>query len=347
MSANNSAKLNSNSRLQKFLVTGATGFVGGYLLGELLKSHGPESVSALVYTSERKSERQKLNWLRAQGVTLLECDLLQLPDLNLKVPPFDVVYHFAGATESENPRGNFLANSEGTRKLLEWLGPQLQGKRFIYTGTVAGIDADDSTGPVTEATVCAPKTPYGRTKMEGEAFVQSCSRQWQFQYTIVRLCTIVGQGYRPGGMFGILPKLLERQALSTRLNWPGRGSYLDVRDLIQILLALPGHAETANELFLLGNGEAPSFDELMETVARVHQLPRRRIVVPGWLWRILHALAWQVVRSQIAPHRLHIACWRAAHIIGNGFWADNTKITRLLGMKYRSVAEAVRNAYEK
>src|SRR6185436_15889146 len=123
--------------------------------------------------------------------------------------------------------------------------------------------------PITETTLCSPKIPYGRTKLLAEDCIRSGHARLGFDYTILRLCTIIGPGFRPGGMFGRCPELLAKNKLPARLNWPGRVSFLSINDLTRILLAVAILPEAANQLFVLSNGENPTFDELLEQMARV------------------------------------------------------------------------------
>jgi dihydroflavonol-4-reductase len=328
-----------------FLVTGATGFIGASLIDALVKAYGTGSVTALTHTCGRASEQQKLERFRQQGLQVVECDLLKLPELHLPRPPFDLLYHLAGFTESENPDGPFEVNSAGTRCLIEWLGSALQGKRVIYSGTLASVDATNPPNAVTETTMCTPKTVYGKSKLEGENFIKLYADKLNYSYTILRLCTIVGPGYRPGGMFNIFPQRLARRALATRLNWPGRSSYLSLDDLVKILVSVLGYQQTVNETFVLDSGEGPSFDEVLEMIATVLSLPRKSIRLPAWCWRMLGAMASTIASSKMVSYRLHNTCWRVSHMIGNGLWADSSKITRLMGMKYESLPDALRKAY--
>jgi nucleoside-diphosphate-sugar epimerase len=110
--------------------------------------------------------------------------------------------------------GRFEVNSDGTKNLVAWLAPVLPGKRFVYTGTLASVDQNYPTQPASETTPCRPKTPYGRTKLEAEEYLCRCSQEIGFEFTILRLCTIVGRGYRAGGMFSLFLDLLRKRSTS-------------------------------------------------------------------------------------------------------------------------------------
>lgn len=331
-----------------FLVTGATGFIGAPLCRALAARFGPHAVTALVHPRRRPDENPALDDLRARGVPLLEADLLALPAaLPPPVPPPDIVLHLAAAAEPENPRADFSVNDVGTARLLEWLGPGLRGRRVVFTSTLACVDGRLPRGWITEETPCAPVTPYGRTKLRAEELLRARQAGLGYDLTLLRLCTIIGPGFRPTGMFGVCPELLARRALAARLNWPGRSSFLALRDLVHLLPELALHPGAANATFVLSNGENPTFDAVLDQIASVRGLPRRRLRLPAGAWRALGALAGPLARCPLLPARARIQFWRADHIIHDGICADAARLNALLGGRYpyQSVRDALLDAY--
>lgn len=329
------------------LVSGATGFIGQHFIEALLCDSRTGAVVALVNPRRSAQEEKAVASFRARGVEVIECDLLELPKTKLAVPAFDAVVHLAACAVPENPQADFSVNDVGTRNLIHWLGPALAGKRLIFTSTLAVVDRPHPRGPITESTPCTPLTRYGQTKLRAEEEVRLGRTRFGYDFTILRLCTIIGQGFRPGGMFGVCPQLLAKGALSARLNWPGRSSFLGVRDLTRLLLELPALSAGANETFVVGNGENLTFDELLDQIAAVLDLRRRRVVLPPWLWRTLGRVAWWMAGSRLVPGRLQADCWRAAHVIYDGIWADASKLNFLVGNRYQTVRDALRETYGK
>lgn len=329
-----------------FLITGAAGFIGSRLAVRLAGLHGVEQVTGLVPPVLDGRETERVCELEKLGIKILRCDLLKLSSQAPQPPGFRVLYHLAGYAITEDALGPFEVNSVGTRLLLEWLGPVLRGKRVIYTGTLASVDARNREGSVEEKTKCNPVTVYGKTKLEGERWIERKSSILGYNYSILRLCTIIGAGHRPGGMFGVFPEMLRRNALGTRLNWPGEASFLDVEDLVSILVRLPELEGNSNSIYVTGTEEAPSFDELLSMIAEVIGVQRKRIILPGLLWKTIFRLAWIGATLPGIGTAARTFFWRLCHLCGNGLRADATRINTRTGLKLMSVKESLRLTYE-
>jgi nucleoside-diphosphate-sugar epimerase len=330
----------------RYLITGATGFIGRHLVEALLAQFGAGAIVAMTHTHRGKDEQRAFERWRSTGISLIECDLLNLQQQSPLPPEFDVVYHLAGHTETGSPSASFRVNSEGTRNLVRWLGPALRGKRLIYASTLATVDSPRFRHAIDEATVCHPKTAYGRTKLAGEESIRSLQAEFGFDCTILRLCTIVGTGFRPTGMFGVFPRMLARNAFGTRLNWPGRISLMGASDLVRILTTLPVCPQTRNELYVMSNGENPSVDHVLDEMATAFGYPRNKVRVPLWLWRVTGALCWRITSLPMLPHRTRTFFWRLSHMIYDGVCADSSRLDAVLFRpRYQPFRECLQAIY--
>ena len=160
----------------KFLVTGASGFIGNRLLRLLAGCYGKSSVQGLVLPEPRHhKEKQRQQALIAEGFDLLSVDLLNLPvDFSKKIKPFNILFHLAafGETESKNTDLNRV-NDTGTELLLVALQPYLKGVRIVFTSTLAAVDRSfpDNT-PQGEDYACSPRSAYGVSKLKAEAIIK-------------------------------------------------------------------------------------------------------------------------------------------------------------------------------
>src|SRR5882762_4438217 len=244
------------------VVTGAAGFVGYALTELLVREWGPESVQAVVGPVQHDKERARLEQLRRLGTPLISFDLRQTPVFQTGLADFDVFFHLAAHVRTEDRSTDVRINDQGTARLLSELGPRLKGKRFIYTSTIAAVDSPPGGGGITAQTPCHPRTEYGATKLAAEQLLKSAAAEGGFNYTILRLPTVYGPGYRPGGMFDVLAKSLPRNTLSTRVQWPGKIAIIQVQDLARILVQASTHPAMSDRTFLVSSDEDPTMGEI-------------------------------------------------------------------------------------
>lgn len=150
------------------LITGATGFAGGYLLRFLLD--GGHRVRAWANPSGRAPDEQ-------DGVEWRAVDLLNRPAVRqaLDEAPPSAIYHCAGVADvhgSWGARARALRiNALGTHHLLEAAREARLECRVLVTGSA--LVYRSSLEPLTEASPTAPATPYGVSKLAQEMVAQA------------------------------------------------------------------------------------------------------------------------------------------------------------------------------
>ncbi len=179
-----------------YFVTGATGFLGRFLVDKLLKRKG--SIHVLVRKgSEKKLDAiaEKMGWDRRRIVVVtgdlakpkLGLSAAQLKALNGKVQHF---FHLAAIYDlSADAESQKLANVEGTRHAIE-LAQAIKAGCFHHTSSIAaaglypGVFREDM---FDEAEGLSD--PYFRTKHDSEGLVR-------------KECRIPYRIYRPGAVVG-------------------------------------------------------------------------------------------------------------------------------------------------
>jgi GDP-4-dehydro-6-deoxy-D-mannose reductase len=156
----------------KLLVTGAGGFVGQYLLRELLGT-----AAAVVGTTVdgappaagvlEPAERERVRWV-ALDVT----DATQVAAVVAGVRP-DGVFHLAAQSSVGASFADALAtwevNATGTLRLLLALGEHRPGARFLLVSSAEVYGAvPEAEQPIAEDRRLAPTNPYGASKAAAE-----------------------------------------------------------------------------------------------------------------------------------------------------------------------------------
>ncbi len=331
----------------RFFITGASGLIGYSLALCLAKRYGQESIQLILPASNRDEiEGYRNKQLFEAGFDIITHDIL-IDNLDISlIKPFDVLFHLAAFTESETNSPLVHVNDVGTDRLMSALKSLLHGKRVVYPGSMACVDRShpDNT-PQAEDYPCKPRIIYGQTKLKGEHIIQRHAKETGFDWTILRLPTVYGPGYRSGGMFNILAESLRHGSLITRLPWPGRMSLLYVDDAVEILIRLGTEDAGKNSLYHASSGEDPRYDDLITLIAQTLGVNRKRIALPRPFWTLIRTLVWLPGLMSILPFKLKIAVWRISLIVIDGMVANSTKLNRKLSPRYTPIEEGLASTY--
>ena len=116
----------------KILITGASGFIGSFIVEEALK-RGLETWAAVRSSSSRQ-------FLSDERIHFIELNLSSEEQLTeqLRGQEFDYVVHAAGVTKCLNKQDFYRINTEGTKHLVNAImkvGMPL--KRFVYLSSLS------------------------------------------------------------------------------------------------------------------------------------------------------------------------------------------------------------------
>jgi UDP-glucose 4-epimerase len=323
------------------LVTGGTGFLGSFLVRDWAERYGAGSVACLVPPQGNPAETATREAFEHEGISCIEGDLRRCPVADELPGPFDVLFHFAAATDTSWPEERLAPiNVQGTANLLASLKGQMRGKRIVFTSTSAAVDrvSRPRGKPLTETSPCRPRTAYGRTKLAAEKLLREWCATEGAEYTIARLTTLYGPAVRTG-LIPVLTEGIREGRLSARLNWPGRVSLLFVEDAVRTLLFLAECPNAANEIYFLSSGEALRVGDIIREIAQRLDPPGRPKRLPGPLWWAVGRVAWLPGIRRLVP-------WRLLHILDDGLWCDSGKVRSLCPFDFVQLDEGLNRTFD-
>ena len=161
--------INFAVEMSNILITGATGFIGGFIVDEALRRN------MNVWVALRKSSSRQ--WLTDERIHFLEVNLTSEEDLVEKMRnlQFDYVVHAAGVTKCLHKEDFHRINVGGTKSLVNaLLQLEMPLKKFVYLSSLSVFGPIREEQPYTEITENdkpAPNTEYGKSKLEAERFL--------------------------------------------------------------------------------------------------------------------------------------------------------------------------------
>ncbi len=173
--------------MKKVLITGASGFIGSFLVEEALKRKYE------VYAGVRKSSDRK--YLSNHAIRFFEMDFSQKETLKnhmKNTPRFDYIIHAAGIVKSCNKNDFITVNYQHTVDFIEILQDTNKvPDKFIFVSSLAvfGPGDEKTLQPIKPTDRPHPVTMYGKSKWMAEQFIFSLT---DFPYLI----------FRPTGVYG-------------------------------------------------------------------------------------------------------------------------------------------------
>ena len=168
----------------KILITGASGFIGSFIVEEALRQ-GMETWAAVRGSSKK-------DFLQDERIHFIELNLSNQVQLEeqLKDHQFDYVVHAAGVTKCLNTADFYRINTEGTKNLVRALiSLKMPLKRFVYLSSLSIFGAIHEKQPykeIRENDTPRPNTEYGKSKLEAEQWLDSLKEESEFPYVILR-----------------------------------------------------------------------------------------------------------------------------------------------------------------
>ena len=264
----------------KILVTGASGFIGSFIVEEALRQ-GMETWAAVRGSSSRQ-------FLKDDRIHFIELNLDSQQDLQRQLAghEFDYVVHAAGVTKCLNQDDFFRVNTEGTKNLvLALLELKMPLRRFVYISSLSVFGAIREQQPYTEileSDTPQPNTAYGKSKLEAERWLDKLTVP--FPYVILRPTGVYGPRERD---YFLMAKSIKQHS-DFAVGYKRQDiTFVYVQDVVQAVFLACEKGQTGRKYFL-SDGEvyqSTTFSDLIrEELGHPWWI---RIKAPIWVLRVV------------------------------------------------------------
>lgn len=325
------------------LITGASGFLGGFLVDEFL-NHG-YAVRAM---ARPESDTSHIETTKAQ---IAYADLSNLTQLENALCGVEEVIHAAAllGIGRGRKREDFLKiNYEATKNLADLCVKQ-GIKRITFISSIAALGPNfNRTGFLDENSEPNPISFYGQSKLEAEKYLLQLAKEKKIEVVIIRPALIYGPrdkrcavNYFRIARLGFFPIPMPAN---------NKASFIYATDAAKAIFL--AHTKSApNEIYMLAN-DVVTFKEFGEKLLSTKDKRRRGVLIyiPRFL---INGLALVVkfldfIMAMTRGERSNIMISGKIKSIGCGNWAvDNSKITKTLGFVPNiNLTQGLKNTWE-
>ena len=259
---------------KKVLVTGGAGFIGSFVVTELLKENVGEIV---IYDNLARGDMSYIEeQLKDPRCNYFKGDLREIDLLNTAMTGCDYVIHLAAMWLlhcKDYPRTAFDVNIKGTFNVLEACVNN-KVSRLAYSSS-ASVYGDASEVPMTEEHPFNNRNFYGASKIACEAMCRAFYDRYNLDYVGLRYMNVYGPHQDQTAAYtGVVPIMLNKidENEPPVINGDGTQAYdfIYVEDVARSnVLALK--AVSTDEFYNVGSGVQTSIKELCDLILELKE----------------------------------------------------------------------------
>ena len=248
--------------MSRALVTGGAGFIGANLLRSLDATYEIRVFDNLV-----KGSRELLPADRE--VELIEGDIRDADAMKRALDGIDVVIHlaaFGSVVDSvADPVENFEINARGTFEVVR-AAASAGIERFVFASTGGAIMGNQEP-PVDEASLPWPISPYGASKLCGEAYLHAFAGSFGIRPVALRFANVYGpySSHKKGVVTRFIRAALAGGEFEIFGDGEATRDFLHVDDLCRGIIAA-AESDLADEVIHLASEKETTINELARLI---------------------------------------------------------------------------------
>ena len=270
--------------MKKGLVIGAAGFVGNYLIEEMVKN-GIEAYAT-------KLPHEKLENPNAKVYDLDIMDKDEIVSLLFEVRP-DYIFHLAAQSSVglawKNPGLTIDVNIKGGVNVMDAIRELFYKPRVLLIGSgeeYGHIQPGET--PICEENHLRPGNIYAATKVCQNMIGSIYSKAYDMELMMVRAFNHIGPGQAPMFVVSDFCKQVAeiekglREPVMRVGNLAAKRDFTDVRDVVRAYVLLV-QAGKAGETYNVGSGNAQAIQEILDLIVSMSQVDIQVEVDPNKL----------------------------------------------------------------
>jgi UDP-glucose 4-epimerase len=250
----------------RVVVTGGAGFIGSHVADAFIERDDDVLVVDDLSSGKRKNA--------PTDTELAELDIADATALRERLEAFkpDLICHLAAqasvTVSVTNPDLDFASNVRGTFNICQ--AAAALRARILFASTGGALYGNDAPIPTPETYVAQPLSPYGASKLAGEAFVATQARSEGLAHVVLRLGNVYGPRQDAHGEAGVVAIFSERLLNGETPIVYGHGKptrdYVQVADVVRAFLLAADNDVSGT--FNIGAGRETSVLDLLEVLQR-------------------------------------------------------------------------------
>lgn len=254
--------------MKRALVIGAAGFVGGYLIKELKKSHDME-----VFATKLPNSQWESTLARVYDLDIMEKD--DIVDLLFEIRP-DYIFHLAAQSSVgvawKRPGMTVDVNIKGSINVMDAIRELYYKPRILLIGSGEEYGhIEEGETPIRENNPLRSGNIYAATKVCQNMIGHIYSQAYDMELVLVRAFNHIGPGQAPLFVVSDFCKQVAeiegnlREPVMKVGNLAARRDFTDVRDVVKayvklVQMGIPG------ETYNVGRGQAIAIKDLLQMI---------------------------------------------------------------------------------
>ena len=254
--------------MKRALVIGAAGFVGGYLIKELKKSHDME-----VFATKLPNSQWESTLARVYDLDIMEKD--DIVDLLFEIRP-DYIFHLAAQSSVgvawKRPGMTVDVNIKGSINVMDAIRELYYKPRILLIGSGEEYGhIEEGETPIRENNPLRPGNIYAATKVCQNMIGHIYSQAYDMELVLVRAFNHIGPGQ--ASLFVVSDFCKQVAEIEKNLREPvmkvgnlaARRDFTDVRDVVKAYVKL-AQMGVPGETYNVGRGKAIAIKELLQMI---------------------------------------------------------------------------------